>query len=67
MIIDIFDWDISYTDLMYWISQTGAEIHAITGLGNIYGGRGSPSTKYEFLNEEDYIAFTLSFQKDLRK
>lgn len=63
MIIDILDWDITYTELMYWISETGAELDAITGPGS-FGGVGSPSTKYEFRDEEDFVMFKLKFAKE---
>lgn len=60
MIIDILEWDITYTDLMNWIATTGAVMHAISG----YGVRGVMSTLYRFENEDDFIAFKLAFPKD---
>jgi len=59
MIIDILDWDLTYSDLIDWISENDVELDAING----YGGRG-PSTKYMFRNEEDLIAFKLKFAKE---
>ena len=64
MTIDILDWDITYTELMYWIAETGAELDAVSELGGMYGGSGFPSTKYKFRDEEDYVAFKLAFQKE---
>jgi hypothetical protein len=66
MIIDILEWRITYTELMHWIATNGAVMHAITGLGGMFNGRGAPSTTYEFRNEEDYIAFKLAFQKEIK-
>lgn len=60
MIIDILEWDITYTELVHWISTTGAVMHAISG----YGVRGVASTRYQFENDSDYVAFKLSFQKE---
>jgi len=66
MVIDILDWDITYTELMQWISITGAELVAITGLGGFGAFTGSvgPCTKYEFYKEEDFVMFKLAFQKE---
>jgi len=62
MIIDILDWDITYTDLMQWVAETGAELYAITHAGWLAGG--TPGTKYVFRDEEDFVMFKLKFAKE---
>jgi hypothetical protein len=52
------EWDVSYTELVEWISKTGAELYAI----NTYGSN-LKQNQYAFTDEKDYIAFKLTFQK----
>jgi hypothetical protein len=59
MIVDILDWDLTYTELIEWVSDNNVDLDAING----YGGRG-PSTKYVFRREEDFVAFKLKFAKE---
>ena len=61
MVIDILDWNITHTDLMQWVAETGAKLDAISRAGWFAGG--PPSTKYKFRDEEDFIMFKLAFQK----
>jgi len=59
MIIDILDWNLSYTDLIDWVIENNVVLDAIDG----YGDRWGTGTKYIFQNEEDFIAFKLKFTK----
>ena len=58
MIIDILDWDLTYTELVDWVSENDITLDAINGYG------GGASTKYTFRDEEDFIAFKLKFAKE---
>jgi hypothetical protein len=60
MIIDILDWDLTYTDLVEWVSENDIVLDAINGYG------GGASTKYTFQDEEDFVAFKLKFAKEPR-
>lgn len=60
-IIDINDWDITYTELMYWIADTGARLKSVTT-----DARRIP-TEYEFERDEDALAFKLKFSKSLSR
>ena len=58
MIIDILDWDLTYTELVDWVSENDITLDSINGYG------GGASTKYTFRDEEDFIAFKLKFAKE---
>jgi hypothetical protein len=59
MIIDILDWDLTYTELVEWVAENDIYLDAING----YGGR-DPSTKYIFRDEEDFVVFKLKFARE---
>lgn len=58
MIIDIKEYDITYTQFIDWVLQIGIEVFAI----NSYGGQ-STSTRYMFQETEDLVAFKIRFAK----
>lgn len=59
-VIDLKEWDVSYDELVRWSLEKEVELFSIN---NYHGGYG-PKTTYAFSQEEDYLAFTLTFQKD---
>jgi hypothetical protein len=60
MIINLFDWDLTYDELVNWVAENNIVLDAINGYG------GGASTKYIFQDEEDFVAFRLKFAKDNR-
>ena len=58
MIIDILDWDLTYTDLVEWVSENDIVLDAINGSAD------GASTKYTFQDEEDFVAFKLKFARE---
>ena len=61
MIINIFDWDLTYDELVEWISKNDIKLDAINGYGV------GASTWYTFQNDEDFVAFKLKFAKGLNR
>lgn len=49
------EWDISYMELITWISQHNADVQPVTGWGQ--------GMEYEFECEHDYLAFSLTFSR----
>lgn len=60
MIIDLLDWDLTYYELLQWVSENDINLAAINGYG------AGASTKYTFRDEEDFVAFRLKFAKERR-
>ena len=58
-IIDLNEWDIDYTYLVRWALENEVELYAV----NTYGANSSQK-QYAFTQEEDFLAFKLTFQKD---
>jgi len=57
MIIDIFDWDLTYYELVKWVTENDITLDAINGYGD------GASTKYTFRDEKDFVAFKLKFSR----
>ena len=54
--IDMRDWDVSYTELVKWVSETGADLYAVNTIG------GDGRKLYCFTRLEDLTAFKLKFK-----
>jgi hypothetical protein len=54
--IDLFEWDISYTDFVDWVEEQGAEVYAVSNVNH-------KNSFYRFIKEEDLVAFKLKFSK----
>jgi hypothetical protein len=57
MIINLLEWDLTYTEFVNWVAENDIVVDAINGYG------GGASTKYKFRDEEDFIIFKLIFVK----
>lgn len=62
MIIDLLEWNVTYTDFVKWITENNIATAAISGYGS---GAGFISTKYDIFNDEDSVAFKLKFSKEI--
>ena len=58
-LIDLRDWHISYTELVEWCEETGADVYAV-----IHPVGNGPSAQYRFEHEEDFLAFQLKFARE---
>jgi hypothetical protein len=59
--IDLLEWNCSTVDLVYWATSTGAEVYAQNNVG-----ANSHGAYYAFVDEEDFVAFKLAFQKRIQ-
>ena len=57
MIINLLEWNLTYTEFVNWIAEKDIVLDAINGYG------GGASTVYKFRDEEDFIVFRLTFLK----
>ena len=55
--IDLRDWDVSYTDLVKWVTENNIDLWAVNAMG------GNGAKIYVFKSTEDKTAFTLKFKK----
>ncbi len=56
--INIYEWDLSYSELIEWATETKSDVHALTRNSN-----NITDSMYVFENDEDYIAFLLKFRQ----
>jgi hypothetical protein len=58
-VIDLNEWNVNDTDLLRWVLEKEVELYAVAKYGP-----NRTQIQYAFTDEEDYLAFTLTFQKD---
>jgi len=59
--IDLKAYGITHTEFIQWIEESGAEVYAYIHHGPAAGA----SAAYEFVREEDLLAFELKFKKQI--
>ncbi len=59
-LIDLREWNITYTDLVKWCEDTEADVYAV-----IHHGANGASATYGFEKDEDLLAFKLAFSKTI--
>lgn len=56
--IDILEWDITYHELVEWVSRNDVVLIPVNGYG------AGASTVYIFEKDIEYMAFALAFHKE---
>jgi hypothetical protein len=55
--VNLYKWDLNYEQFRDWITETGADVHALTT-----NSHNITDLEYVFNEEADYLAFTLKFK-----
>jgi hypothetical protein len=56
--IDLRDWDVTYTDLVKWVTENNVDLWGVNAMG------GNGAKIYVFSKPEDLTAFKLRFAKE---